>query len=83
MSAQTICYVDNLSPEERRRQVAAILVIGIERYRNAALFATSLKLRDSRDRGLEFVSEMPLSVFNGSTDRLRSPERDVFNGGNA
>ena len=67
-----------LTPEERRRQVAAILATGVIRLRRAATLADFGEFSPSRDTRLEVVSETRLSVSVGPANGLRGPESEVI-----
>jgi len=67
-----------LSPDERRRQVAAILAAGVIRLRRAADLVGVGQFSPSRDPRLEVVSETRLSVSVGPAIGLRGPECEVI-----
>ena len=67
-----------LTPEERRRQVAAILAVGVVRLRHTAALADLGQFSPSRDTRLEVVSETRLSVSVGPANGLRSLESEVI-----
>jgi hypothetical protein len=56
---------EQLSPNQRRQQVAAILALGVLRYCRIARLAGSEELSESRAEGLEVVSKARLSVSRG------------------
>ena len=53
------------TPEQRRRQVAAILAQGVIRHRHCVRQAAGGNSSAPREMGLEVVSETRLSVFVG------------------
>ncbi len=67
-----------ITAEERRRQVAAILATGVIRLRHAATLADFGQFSPTRDTGLEVVSHPRLSVSVGPTNGLRGPESEVI-----
>lgn len=70
--------VGDLTAEQRRRQLAAILAQGVFRYRRAAqLVAESGQFSPPRDTGLDVVSETRLTVSEGLA---RDPECEVNDG---
>ncbi len=69
--------VGDLTPEQRRRQVALILAQGVFRFVRAAQLAESGDLSPDRATGLELVSETRLSVSGGLA---RDPECEVNDG---
>lgn len=57
-----------LTPDERRREVAAILAAGLRRLRDRAALASAPDpeiLSDAAEKPLEAVPENPLSVHVG------------------
>jgi hypothetical protein len=70
----------DLTPHERRRQVAAILAQGVVRVRRAAELAGVGELSLPRNTGLEVVSETRLSVSVGLADARQAPESEVNDG---
>ena len=81
MPIRTVSPVSDLTPEERRCQVAAILAQGVVRHRRNAELANVGHSSLTRDTGLELCSETRLSVSHGL--KTRDPEREVNNGRNA
>ena len=77
MSSSAVLAIGDLTPEERRRQVAAILAQGVARHRNSAELATSGQFSAPCDTGLELVSKTRLSVSKGLANGARDPEREV------
>jgi hypothetical protein len=69
--------VGDLTPEQRRRQVALILAQGVFRFGRAAQLAESGDLFPDRATGLELVSKTRLSVSGGLA---RDPEYGVNDG---
>lgn len=67
----------DLTPDQRRRQVAALLAQGVIRCRRAAQMAESGEFSPPCDTGLEVVSETRLSVSEGLA---RDPECEVNDG---
>lgn len=59
---------DDITPAERRRQIAAILAEGVHRFKSASKSRadeTSQKVSDSAPQGLEVPGETRLSVLTG------------------
>lgn len=83
MPSVAVSAVYDPSPEERRRQVAAILAEGVIRYRRIAQLAAVGDLSRSRDTGLEVLSETRLSVSVGLADDSADSECEVNDGRNA
>lgn len=73
----------DLTPETRRRQVAAILAQGVIRHRRIAELAEIGDLSRTRDTGLEVVSETRLSVSKGLANEAQDSDFEVNNGRNA
>ncbi len=68
--------IGDLTPDQRRRQIAAILAEGVIRRRRANELGENGELSPPRNAGLEVVSEMRLSVSRGSLE----PECKVNDG---
>jgi hypothetical protein len=83
MLSHTVSRVGDPTPDERRRQLAAILAQGVIRHRRIAELAEVGQVSLTRDTGLEFVSEMRLSVTVGLADVPRGPESEVNDGRSA
>jgi hypothetical protein len=83
MPSHAVPRAGGLTPDERRRQVAAILAQGVIRHRRIAQLAEFGHFSPSRDTGLEVVSETRLSVSVGLADTARDLECDVNDGRNA
>jgi hypothetical protein len=56
----------DLTPQQRLRQISAILAAGVMRTRHIAQLAENGQLSPPRNMDLEVVSEMRLSVSKGS-----------------
>lgn len=82
MSSAAAPVACDLAPEERRRQVAAILAQGVVRHRRIAELAKFDELSRPRDTCLEVVSETRLSVSVGFADESASPESEENHGRN-
>ena len=67
-----------LTPDERRRQLAAILAAGVIRLRRAAALADLGQISPTLDTGLEVISHPRLSVTVAPTNGLRGPESEVI-----
>ncbi len=74
---QHICLADELTPEDRRRQVASILANGVARHRRRTTLANLGQFSARCDTGLDVVSESRLSVSVGLANRTRDPECEV------
>ena len=83
MPSRTIIVPPELTPDQRRRQVAAILAQGVIRHRHCVHQAESDNFSTSCDRGLEVVSETRLSVSVGFDVETPNPECEVTDGRNA
>ena len=83
MPSHAVLRDDGLTPEERRRQVAAILAQGVIRHRRIAQLAESGQFSPPRNTGLELVSETRLTVSVGLADTARDLECEVNDGRNA
>ena len=81
MPARTVSPSSDLTPEERRCQVAAILAQGVVRHRRIAERANLGQFSKPRGTGLELCSETRLSVSHGL--KTRDPECEVNDGRNA
>lgn len=68
--------IGDLTPDQRRRQIAVILAEGVIRCHHATQLAENGELSPPRNAGLEVVSEMRLSVSRGSPE----PECEVNDG---
>lgn len=79
-SAYAIC---ELTPEERRCQVAAILVEGVLRFRRVAARAAVGQFSPPRDTGLEVLSETRLSVSRRFDSHAGDGRREVNDERNA
>jgi hypothetical protein len=82
MSSAALFHRD-LTPVERRRQVAAVLVQGVIRHRRNAELAEMGDFSRPRNPGLEVVSKTRLSVSKGLADNGRDPDCEVNDGRNA
>lgn len=67
----------DLTPIERRRQVAAILAQGVIRHRRRAETADVGHFSRPCDTGLELVSKTRLSVSKGLANSGRDPDCEV------
>lgn len=67
---------EQLSPTQRRQQVAAILALGVLRYCRIARLAGSEELSESRTQGLEDVPKARLSVSRGRATAVASTQGD-------
>jgi hypothetical protein len=67
---------EQLSPIQRRQQVAAILALGVLRYCRIARLAGSEELSESRPQGLEVVAKARLSVSRGRSTAAASTQGD-------
>lgn len=67
----------DLTPGQRRRQIAAILAQAVIRHRRAAHLAECGEFPSPRNSGLEVVSETRLSVSEGLA---RDPDCEVNDG---
>jgi hypothetical protein len=76
MPSPTADSGEQLSPTERRQQVAAILALGVLRYCRIARLAGSEELSESRPQGLEVVSKARLSVSRGRSTASASTKGD-------
>jgi len=83
MPSTAVPAARDLTPETRRRQVAAILAQGVIRHRRIAELAEIGDLSRTRDTGLEVVSETRLSVSKGLADEARDSDCEVNDGRNA
>ena len=83
MPARTIHPYSDMSPEDRRCQVAAILAQGVVRHRRIAERANLGQFSTPRGTGLELCSETRLSVSGVFANLERAPECEVNNGRNA
>jgi len=72
-----------LTPEDRHRQIAAILVEGVLRFRRAAVRAAVGQFSRPRDTGLEVVSETRLSVSRRLDSHAGVGRREVNDERNA
>ena len=77
MPSSTVLTARDLTPEDRRRQVASILAHGVARHRHSAERGKSGQFCAPRDKGLELVSKTRLSVSKGLGNRARDPESEV------
>lgn len=77
MPTHAIPPTDDLTPQERRSQVAAILANGVFRHCQIE------QLSPSRDTGLELSSKTRLSVSRRLAPGRRDPECEVNDGRNA
>jgi len=82
MPIRTVSPVSDLTPEERRCQVAAILAQGVVRHRRSAELANVGQFSPPRDTGLELCSETRLSVSKGLANKTRDSECEVDDGRN-
>ena len=80
MPARTVSSSSDLTPEERRRQVAALLAQGVVRHRQIAERANLGQFSKPRGTGLELCSETRLSVSGVFANLERSPECEVNDG---
>lgn len=83
MPSSSIPRAGELTPEDRRRQIATILVEAVVRHRIAATRAKVGQFSPSRDTGLEVVSETRLSVSRALALDARDPQCEVNDGRNA
>ena len=83
MPSAALSPASDPTPEERRRQVAAILVHGVVRHRRSAERAEAEKFSRFRNTGLEVVSETRLSVSKGRASETSAPDCEVNDGRNA
>jgi hypothetical protein len=83
MPSAAVPSARDLTPEERRRQVAAILAQGVVRYRRTVVLAEADRSSAPRNTGLELVSETRLSVSVGLADARRAPDSEVNDGRDA
>jgi hypothetical protein len=83
MSFHSVPPGGELTPEDRRRQIAAILVEGVIRHRRAAQLAKVGQFSPSGDTGLEVVSKTRLSVSRRLDSRVGVGRREVNDGRNA
>lgn len=67
----------DLTPIERRRQVAALLAQGVIRHRRRTETADVGNFSRPRDTGLELVSKTRLSVSKGLANNGRDPDCEV------
>lgn len=77
MPQTAVFSADELTPEDRRRQVASILAHGVTRHRRRTTLANSGQFSAPRDTGLDVVSESRLSVSMGLAKRTRDRECEV------
>lgn len=75
--------VSGFTPEDRRRQVAAILAHAVIRLRATADRTECRKISPIHDDRLELVSKRPLSVSVGPAGGSRGPESEVNDGRDA
>jgi len=83
MSSAVLSSASDPTPEERRRQVAAILAHGVVRHRCRAERAKTEKLSQFRHTGLEVVSKTRLSVSKGRASETSAPDCEVNDERNA
>jgi hypothetical protein len=83
MPSHPAAPVKDLTPEERQRQVAAILALGVVRHRRIAQLAEIGQFSRSPGTGLEVISETRLSVSNGLANEARDSDCEVNDGRNA
>lgn len=83
MPSLSVAVVSDLTPDERRRQVAAILALGVVRHRNLAQLAEVGQVSQSPGAGLELVSETRLSVSHGLANVARDQDCEVNDERNA
>lgn len=67
----------DITPEERRRLVAAILVRGVVRHRQAAALCPNGEFSRFGNKGLEVVSKTRLSVTGGLATEPRDRNYEV------
>jgi hypothetical protein len=67
----------DLTPIERRRQIATLLAQGVIRHRRRAEMADVGQFSRPRDTGLELVSKTRLSVSKGLTNSGRDSDCEV------
>ena len=70
------------TPEDRRRQVAGILLEAVIRCRRAAKLATVGQFFPPRDTGLELVAETRLTVSRRLDSHVGVGRREVNDGPN-
>jgi hypothetical protein len=80
MPSSAVYAARDLTPELRRRQVAAILAQGVIRHRRIAELAKFGELPGTRDTGLEVVSETRLTVSQGLANKTQDPDCEVNDG---
>jgi hypothetical protein len=73
----------DLTPIERRRQVAAVLAQGVIRHRRIAELADVGDFSRSRNPGLEVASKTRLSVSKGLAANGQGPDCEVHDERNA
>jgi len=83
MPSAVLPSAGNLTPTERRRQVAAILARGVVRHRRIAELAQVGEFSPPRDTGLELVPKTRLSVSKGLARETRAPDCEVNDEQNA
>jgi hypothetical protein len=80
MTPPDVSFASNATPEERRRQVAALLARGVVRHRRQADLAEICDFSHVPSPGLEVVSETRLSVSKGLAAYVRDRTCEVRNG---
>jgi len=80
MPSAVLSSASDPTPEERRRQIAAILAHGVVRHRCRAERAKTEKFSQFLNTGLEVVSKTRLSVSKGLASETPAPNCEVNDG---